>query len=117
MARLLHLRDIPHSSLLQRLQALCHAHQVSQTHCFTESESNKDRLNRFKEFTMLSRRYESVSPVGDHPCPRYETDLVPPTTHCRPLSSSPGNVRRFDDSGLDEHYEDDFDFLKKKGNY
>lgn len=28
VARLLHLRDIPHSSLLQRLQALCHAHQV-----------------------------------------------------------------------------------------
>lgn len=28
VARLLHLRDIPHSSLLQRLQTLCHAHQV-----------------------------------------------------------------------------------------
>lgn len=28
VARLLHLRDIPHSSLLQRLQTLCMAHQV-----------------------------------------------------------------------------------------
>lgn len=28
VARLLHLRDIPHSSLLQRLQTLCQAHQV-----------------------------------------------------------------------------------------
>lgn len=31
VARLLHLRDIPHSSLLQRLQTLCQAHQVSST--------------------------------------------------------------------------------------
>lgn len=67
-----------------------------------------------KEFTMLSRRYESVSPVADHPCPRFETDLMPPSTHCRPISSSPGNPRRFDDSGLDEHFDDDFDILKKK---
>lgn len=70
-----------------------------------------------QEFTMLSRRYESVSPVADHPCPRYETDLMPPSTHCRPLSSSPGNLRRFDDSGLDEHFDDDFDILKKKPHF
>lgn len=65
---------------------------------------------------MLSRRYESVSPVGDpHTCSRFETDLIPP--HCRPLSSSPGIVRRFDDSGLDEHFDDDLEFLKKKAHY
>lgn len=65
---------------------------------------------------MLSRRYESVSPVADHPCPRYDTDLIPPSNHCRPLSgSSPGHhPRRFDDSGLDEHFDDDFVMLKKK---
>lgn len=64
---------------------------------------------------MLSRRYETVSPVhADHPCPRYETDLIAPSTHCRPLSSSPGHHRRFDDSGLDEHFDDDFLMLKKK---
>lgn len=87
VARLLHLRDIPHSSLLQRLQTLCHAHQ---------------------EFTLLSRRYESVSPVGDHQCPRYETDLIPPSSHCRPLSTSPG---------LDERFDDEFECLKKRTNY
>lgn len=71
-----------------------------------------------KEFTMLSRRYESVSPVADHPCPRYETDLIPPSNHCRPLSgSSPGHPRRFDDSGLDEHFDDDFLMLKKKSQF
>lgn len=70
---------------------------------------------------MLSRRYESVSPIVDHPCPRYETDLIPPSTHCRPFSSGSGNPhphqRRFDDSGLDEHFEDDLEFLKKKAHY
>lgn len=66
---------------------------------------------------MLSRRYESVSPVTDHPCPRYESDLIPPSTHCRPLSSSPGHPRRFDDSSLDEHFDDDFVMLKKKSQF
>lgn len=69
---------------------------------------------------MLSRRYESVSPVADHPCPRYDTDLIPPSNHCRPLSSSPGHPRpghRFDDSGLDEHFDDDFVMLKKKSQF
>lgn len=64
---------------------------------------------------MLSRRYEAVSPAAEHPCPRYENDLIPP--HCRPLSSSPGNPRRFDDSGLDEHFDDDFELLKKKSHF
>ncbi|XP_055839822.1 coiled-coil domain-containing protein 170 [Episyrphus balteatus] len=69
VARTLHLRDLPETDLLHRLQTLCSAHQ---------------------EFTLLSRRFESASPVGDHPCPRYD-DAIPPTTHCRPLrSSSPG---------------------------
>lgn len=72
---------------------------------------------------MLSRRYESVSPVADHPCPRYETDLIPPSSHCRPLSSSPGHghARRFDDSDdprrFDEHFDDDFVMLKKKSQF
>lgn len=63
VARTLHLRDLPETDLLHRLQALCSAHQ---------------------EFTLLSRRYESASPVGDHPCPRYDEDPIPPTSHCRP---------------------------------
>ncbi|KAH8324324.1 hypothetical protein KR074_005327 [Drosophila pseudoananassae] len=62
VARTLHLRDLPETDLLHRLQALCSAHQ---------------------EFTLLSKRYEAASPVGDHPCPRYD-DPIPPTTHCRP---------------------------------
>lgn len=28
VARLLHLRDVPHTGILQRLQTLCNAHQV-----------------------------------------------------------------------------------------
>lgn len=62
VARTLHLRDLPETDLLHRLQALCSAHQ---------------------EFTLLSKRYETASPIGDHPCPRYD-DPVPPTSHCRP---------------------------------
>ncbi|KAH8271676.1 hypothetical protein KR044_000928 [Drosophila immigrans] len=62
VARTLHLRDLPETDLLHRLQALCSAHQ---------------------EFTLLSKRYETASPVGDHPCPRYD-DPVPPSNHCRP---------------------------------
>ncbi|GAB0098460.1 coiled-coil domain-containing protein 170 [Sergentomyia squamirostris] len=93
VARLLHMRDIPEADLLQRLQTLCNAHQ---------------------EFTLLSRRYESASPIGDHPCPRFEHDLIPPSGHCRPISSaSPHHhLRRFDDFH-DEHFDDDFDFSKK----
>ncbi|XP_034668694.1 coiled-coil domain-containing protein 170 isoform X1 [Drosophila subobscura] len=70
VARTLHLRDLPETDLLHRLQALCSAHQ---------------------EFTLLSKRFETASPVGDHPCPRYD-DPVPPSNHCRPpreLSSPP----------------------------
>ncbi|XP_030383892.1 coiled-coil domain-containing protein 170 [Scaptodrosophila lebanonensis] len=70
VARTLHLRDLPETDLLHRLQALCSAHQ---------------------EFTMLSKRYEAASPVGDHPCPRFD-DVTPPSTHCRQprdLSSPP----------------------------
>ncbi|XP_075151132.1 uncharacterized protein LOC142225242 [Haematobia irritans] len=62
VARTLHLRDLPETDLLQRLQALCSAHQ---------------------EFTLLSKRYETASPVGDHACPRFD-DPIPPSTHCRP---------------------------------
>lgn len=62
MARTLHLRDLPEADLLQRLQALCSAHQ---------------------EFTMLSKRYETASPIGDHPCPRFD-DPIPPSNHCLP---------------------------------
>lgn len=29
VARLMHLRDVPHSNILQRLHTLCSAHQVS----------------------------------------------------------------------------------------
>ncbi|KAI8125609.1 Coiled-coil domain-containing protein 170 [Lucilia cuprina] len=62
VARTLHLRDLPETDLLQRLQALCSAHQ---------------------EFTMLSKRYETASPVGDHSCPRYD-DPILSSNHCRP---------------------------------
>lgn len=104
VARLLHLRDIPHSSLLHRLQTLCHA----QNECTTLS---------------LPRRYDSVSPIGgDHSCPRYDGESMPPppSTHCRPLSSNSGNGRRFDEHTAtldDSHFDDDFDFLKKKHNF
>ena len=92
IARLLHLRDMPEHDILQRLTQLCNAHQ---------------------EFTLLSRRYESASPVGEHPCPRYD-DLIPPSTQCRPISTSPRHIRRFDDTNYhDEHYDDEFDFNKK----
>lgn len=70
VARTLHLRDLPETDLLQRLQALCSAHQ---------------------EFTLLSKRYETASPIGDHPCPRFD-DPVPPSSHCRPP--------RYDSGGL-----------------
>ena len=92
VARLLHLRDVPHAGILQRLQTLCNAHQ---------------------EFTLLSRRYEAASPVVEHPCPRYDDLMPPPMVQCRPLSSSPGHIRRYEDSGLDDHFDDDFDFHKK----
>lgn len=102
VARILHLRDLPETDILQRLTTLCNAHQ---------------------EFTLLSRRYESASPVAEH---RFD-DLIPPPVH-RPLSSSPGHQhhhphnhnhnhhhhRRYEDSGYtDEHYDDDFEFTKK----
>lgn len=104
VARLMYLRDIPHSSLLHRLQTLCHAQ------------------NEFATLP-LPRRHDSMSPIGgDHSCPRYGGELVPPSsTHCRPLSSNSGNGRRFEhehNAALDEsHFDDDFDFLKKKHNF
>lgn len=89
VARLLHVHDMPDSDLLHRLQSVCHAHQ---------------------DFTLLSRRYES--PVVDH-CQRFE-ELNTPT--CRPLSStSPLHMRRYIDSGFndhDHHYDDDYDLKK-----
>lgn len=104
VARLLHLRDIPHSSLLHRLQTLCHAQ------------------NEFTTLPLPPRRYDSASPIGgDHSCARYEAELVaPPSTHCRPLSSNSGNGRRFDEHAValdDSHFDDDFDFLKKKHHF
>lgn len=81
-----------------------------------------------QEFTMLSRRYESASPVGDHPCPRYD-DLVPPSIHCRPISSFSGhhhhhhrlttqqqphpNGQQYEESVLEEPFDGDFDYSKK----
>lgn len=110
VARFLHLRDVPHAGILQRLQTLCNAHQVG---IFLEKyKKNTQFVHFFKEFTLLSRRYESASPVGEHPCPRYD-DLIPPSVHCRPISSSPGHIRRYEDSGLDDHFEDEYDFSKK----
>lgn len=87
-----------------------------------------------QEFTLLSRRYESASPIGEHPCPRYD-DLIAPSIQCRPLSSSPSHhhhlhhphphphphphvphqhhvARRYEDSGLDDHFDDEFDYTK-----
>ncbi|XP_067625294.1 coiled-coil domain-containing protein 170 [Eurosta solidaginis] len=78
VARTLHLRDLPESDLLHRLQALCSAHQ---------------------EFTLLSKRYETASPVGEHPCPRYD-DPIPPTPHCRP----PSNVEPLLSSAIYEEH-------------
>ncbi|XP_017481608.1 PREDICTED: coiled-coil domain-containing protein 170 isoform X2 [Rhagoletis zephyria] len=77
VARTLHLRDLPESDLLHRLQALCSAHQ---------------------EFTLLSKRYETASPVGDHPCPRFD-DPIPPTSHCRP----PNEMEHISASVYEEH--------------
>ncbi|KAM7352326.1 uncharacterized protein ACRADG_004909 isoform 2-T2 [Cochliomyia hominivorax] len=62
VARTLHLRDLPETDLLQRLQALCSAHQ---------------------EFTMLSKRFETASSVGVHTCSRYD-DPVLSSSHCQP---------------------------------
>lgn len=96
------MRDLPETDILQRLTTLCNAHQ---------------------EFTLLSRRYESASPVAEH---RFDESIAPPIH--RPLSSSPGHQhqhhhphnhnhhhhRRYEDSGYtDEHYDDDFEFTKK----
>lgn len=110
----MHLRDIPHSSLLQRLQTLCHAHQVcsSKSIRLFKNELITISLYSFKEFTTLHRRFDSTSPLVEHPCPRYD-DHLPPPSHCRPMSSSPGIIRRYEDSGLDDHFEEEFEFSKK----
>ncbi|XP_017856863.1 PREDICTED: coiled-coil domain-containing protein 170 [Drosophila arizonae] len=84
VARTLHLRDLPETDLLHRLQALCSAHQ---------------------EFTLLSKRYETASPVGDHPCPRFD-DPVPPSSHCRPPRDlSPESMHRHTTAGSGHHHD------------
>ncbi|KAL9929666.1 uncharacterized protein ACN427_012676 isoform 2-T2 [Glossina fuscipes fuscipes] len=67
VARTLHLRDLPETDLLHRLQALCAAHQ---------------------EFTMLSKRYETASPLGEHACTRFD-DRLPNNTHYHPPHCTP----------------------------
>uniref|UniRef100_A0A1A9WL34 Coiled-coil domain-containing protein 170 n=2 Tax=Glossina brevipalpis TaxID=37001 RepID=A0A1A9WL34_9MUSC len=68
VARTLHLRDLPETDLLHRLQALCSAHQ---------------------EFTMLSKRYsETASPLGEHACTRFD-DRLPQNTHYHPSHCTP----------------------------
>lgn len=93
VARILHVREHADCEILQKLQTLCNAHQ---------------------EFTLISRRYETSSPVpdGSGSCLRYDDVLQPSASQCRPLSSSPSMHRRFVDSGFDHHFEDD-DFSKK----
>lgn len=111
VARLLHLRDLPESDLLHRLQTLCNAHQ---------------------EFTLLSHKYEAATSPVPTPCPRFN-DLAPVLPVVRPTSSggcggrggggggssiSVGqNLRRFDDFHDDHHhhlhFDDDFEFAKK----
>lgn len=109
VARLLHLRDLPEADLLHRLQTLCNAHQ---------------------EFTLLSHKYEAASPVPT-PCPRFASSGgdhhhgLPSVNGASRGSAggggcgggtrsvSPGpNMRRFDDFH-DDHFEDEFDFVKK----
>ncbi|EDW03402.1 GH10524 [Drosophila grimshawi] len=81
VARTLHLRDLPETDLLHRLQALCSAHQ---------------------EFTLLSKRFETASPVGDHPCPRFD-DPVPPSSHCRPPRDLSPNATHHHQSHAHSH--------------
>lgn len=89
VARLLHTKEIPECEILQKLQTVCNAHQ---------------------EFTLLSRRYETSSPVPENNCPRFEEN---PPSQCRPYSSGSPTHRRYIDSGFDHHFEDDFEFSKK----
>lgn len=92
VARLLHTRENAECEILQKLQTVCNAHQ---------------------EFTLLSRRYETSSPVPEQNCSRF--DEPPPTSssQCRPMSSASPAHRRYIDSGFDHHFEDDFEFSKK----
>jgi hypothetical protein len=92
VARLLHTREVPECGILEKLQTVCNAHQ---------------------EFTMLSKRYDTASPVPDNNCSRFD-DPIPPSanSNCRPMSSS-SPTRRYIDSGFDHHFEDDFEFSKK----
>lgn len=85
---MLHVREQADCEVLQKLQTLCNAHQ---------------------EFTLISRRYDTSSPVPDA---RYDECLQASSSQCRPLSSSPSMHRRFVDSGFDHNFEDD-DFSKK----
>jgi hypothetical protein len=89
VARLLHTKENPECEILQKLQTVCNAHQ---------------------EFTLLSRRYETSSPVPENTCPRFEE---PPSSQCRPFSSGSPTHRRYIDSGFDHHFEDDFEYNKK----
>lgn len=96
VARLLHVRENPDCEVLQKLQTVCNAHQ---------------------EFTLLSRRYETSSPVAppENSCQRFDEPLPPSSAgQCRPMSStSPTHHRRYIDSGFDHHFEDEFEFSKK----
>lgn len=91
VARMLHTRENPECEILQKLQTVCNAHQ---------------------EFTSLSRRYETSSPVPENNCSRFDE---PPQTssQCRPMSSTSPSHRRYIDSGFDHHFEDEFEFSKK----
>lgn len=92
VARLLHTRENPECEILQKLQTVCNAHQ---------------------EFTLLSRRYETSSPVPENNCSRFDDPPPPSSSQCRPMSSTSPTHRRYIDSGFDHHYEDEFEFSKK----
>lgn len=92
VARLLHTRENPECEILQKLQTVCNAHQ---------------------EFTLLSRRYETSSPIPDNNCSRFDEPVPPSASQCRPMSSNSPAHRRYIDSGFDHHFEDDFEFSKK----
>lgn len=92
VARLLHTRENPECDILQKLQTVCNAHQ---------------------EFTLLSRRYETSSPVPDNNCSRFDEPAPASSSQCRPMSSNSPAHRRYIDSGFDHHFEDDLDFSKK----
>jgi hypothetical protein len=90
VARMLHTRENPECEILQKLQTVVNAHS---------------------EFTLLSRRYETSSPVPENNCARFD-EPPPSASQCRPMSSGSPH-RRYIDSGFDHHFEDDFEYGKK----